>query len=250
MTASEGSADLAPLRRDVARACRVMAHRGLVDDILGHVSARVGPEHLLVRCRGPRERGLRWTEAADVHLVDLDGRGELPEGYALPNELAIHTELLRRRPEVAAVVHAHPEAVVVAGLAGLALLPVFGAFNIPATRLAAAGIPTWGRSVLVRRRDLAAEMADAMGEARACVLRGHGLVTVGASVAEAVLAALDVQTLARIALRVVEAGGRLEAIPPEDLAELPDLGTGFNVEVLWRHHVEHLAAAGLDLGDA
>jgi ribulose-5-phosphate 4-epimerase/fuculose-1-phosphate aldolase len=86
-------------------------------------------------------------------------------------------------------------------------------------------------------------MADAMGGARACVLRGHGLVTVGASVAEAVLVALDVVTLARVRLRVAAAGGSPAPIPAEDLAELPDLGRAFNVEALWRHHTATLGPA-------
>ena len=47
--------DLGERRRLLARACRVMAHSGLVDNILGHISLRVGDDRLLVRCRGPEE---------------------------------------------------------------------------------------------------------------------------------------------------------------------------------------------------
>ncbi|WP_199835689.1 MULTISPECIES: hypothetical protein [unclassified Streptomyces] len=45
------------LRERIALACRVLAVTGLVEHILGHVSARTGPETLLVRGRGPEERG-------------------------------------------------------------------------------------------------------------------------------------------------------------------------------------------------
>lgn len=41
----------------VANACRVLAVRGLVDDILGHVSLRVDDDTVLIRARGPQERG-------------------------------------------------------------------------------------------------------------------------------------------------------------------------------------------------
>ena len=237
----------AGLRTELARACRVMAHRGLVSDILGHVSARVGSGHLLVRCRGPLERGLAFTEPDDIRLLNLDGQGDLEGGYAPPSELPIHTEVLRRHPDAAAVVHAHPPAVVALGLAGLTLRPIFGAFDIPAARLAADGIPTYPRSVLIRRVELAQEMLSSMGDRPACVLEGHGLVTTGSTVAQAVLRALAVDTLARMSLDVVRAGGHLRDIPPEDLAELPDLGSGFNETVLWRHHLARLAADGLDL---
>ena len=51
-------------RQLIADACRVVAARGLSDGFLGHISMRVDHERLLVRCRGPQERGLAWTTAA------------------------------------------------------------------------------------------------------------------------------------------------------------------------------------------
>jgi 3,4-dihydroxyphthalate decarboxylase len=42
-----------------------MAAFGLVENILGHVSARVSAGELLIRCRGPHERGLAATTAAE-----------------------------------------------------------------------------------------------------------------------------------------------------------------------------------------
>lgn len=226
-----------------------MAHRGLVEDVLGHVSLRVDGERLLLRCRGPHERGLRFTVPADIRLVDLDGRVlDDPSGeWAAPSEAPIHTETLRRHATVGAVVHVHPPAVVIAALSTLPLMPIFGSYDIPAARLAADGIPVWRRSALIRRRDLAAAMLDVMGERPVCVLRGHGLVATGPTVADAMLRALAVDRLARISLGVVQAGGTLTTIPDDDLAELPDLGQAFNRDVLWRHHLACLAADGADL---
>ena len=240
-------------RTDVALACRVLAHRRLVDDVLGHVSVRLDADRLLVRCRGPHERGLRFTGPADVRVVSYDGDvlddHDGRDGWRAPAELAIHTEVLRARPDADCVVHAHPRAVVAASLAGVPLLPIVGAFDIPAMRLAEAGIATYPRSVLVRRPDLGRELAAAMGSADACVLTGHGLVTVGATVAAAVLRALAVDSLARLSLAVVHAGGAPAPIPEVDRAELPELGSAFNTELLWRHHLACLAADGWGLDD-
>ena len=238
------SAELAPLRQEVAQACRVLADRGLADGILGHVSLRIDEGRLLVRCRGPRERGLAWTEATDIHLVDLDGAaagpGELQGGWSVPNELPLHTELLRTRPDVVAVVHAHPPSVVAADLAGIAIRPVVGAFDIPGTRLAQGGVPVYRRGVLIRDRRLAAEMLLAMGERPVVILRGHGLTSTGSSVAEAVLRALSVDTIAALSLRIVSADGVLADLPDQDLAELPDLGGAFNTATAWRHELARL----------
>lgn len=234
----------------VAAACRVLAARGLADGFLGHVSLRVDESTLLVRCRGPRERGLAYTEASDIRHVDLDGRPATPgelDGYATPNELPLHTEVLRARPGVNAVVHAHPRPVVVADLAGIGIRPIVGAYDIPAARLAAGGVPVYGRSVLVRNRELAGEMVEAMGDRPVVLLRGHGLTSAADGVEPAVLQAIGVTALAAMSLQVVAAGGWLADIPDRDLAELPDLGGAFNVEVAWRHELARLGDADTPL---
>ena len=54
-----------------------------------------------------------------------------PADWSPPQELPIHTAILRARPAVTAVVHAHPPAVVAMSLADLAFQPIFGAYDIP-----------------------------------------------------------------------------------------------------------------------
>jgi 3,4-dihydroxyphthalate decarboxylase len=231
-------------RELVAVACRVLAARGLAEGFLGHISLRVSEDVALVRCRGPRERGLAFTTPEDIRLVHLDGQpaaaGELAE-HQVPNELPLHAQVLRARAEVDAVVHAHPAAVVAADLAGIGIRPIVGAYDIPAARLAAGGVPVYPRGVLVRNAQLGREMVAAMGSRPVVVLRGHGLTSAAASVEQAVLQAVSVESLARLSLTVRSAGGTLVDLPEQDLAELPDLGAGFNTGVAWRHE---LARAG------
>lgn len=227
---------LAQLRKEIAEGCRVLAARRLAPGILGHISLRVDASHLLIRCRGPEERGLAWTTPDDVKLVGPEGEGELG-GWTPPYELPLHTRILRRRPDVTCVVHAHPRDVVVADLAGLRIMPVVGAYDIPGAALAADGVPVFPRAALIHTNELADTVADALGRHHAVVMRGHGLTTVGASVAEAVLRAASVQSLASISLAVAAAGGTPRPIPDEDLAELPDLGSALNLGAAWRHEL-------------
>lgn len=236
-----GLPEIGELAQVIATACRVMAATGLVEHVLGHISARVSADELLIRCRGPQESGLAYTTAADVHAVPFDGTRDLG-GWTAPNELPIHTEVLRRRPSATAVVHAHPPAVVALSLVGTQLMPIYGAYDIPGARLAAGGIPTWDRSALITNAALAGAMVDALGDRPVVILRGHGLVSVAegppaTAVARAVLQAVAVDTLARTTLAILSAGGTPRPISDEDLAGLPDLGGGFNVDTMWRHLV-------------
>jgi 3,4-dihydroxyphthalate decarboxylase len=247
MAGPDTSAELAAQRELIALACRVLAHRDLAPGYLGHVSMRVDTDRLLVRCRGPQERGLAFTDPGDIRLVDLDGRpglpGELDGGWAAPNELPIHAEVLRADRDVDAVVHAHPEQVVVADLAGIPIRPIFGSFDMYGAQLAEAGVPVYPRSVLIRTPELGREMVEAMAGRPVVILRGHGITAVGTSVPEAVLRAVSVATVARVSRAVVAAGGTLVDIPAVDFALLPDLGPRFTNELAWRHEVATLEAA-------
>jgi ribulose-5-phosphate 4-epimerase/fuculose-1-phosphate aldolase len=232
----------------IATGCQVMAETGLTPNVLGHISMRFSSDELLVRCRGPRESGLAFTTADDVKLVPIDGAPPDLDGWTVPNELPIHTAIMRARPDVTAVVHAHPSAVVTMSLARLAWEPIVGAYDIPAARLAARGIPTWPRAVLVNTTELGDELAANLGDQSVGVLYGHGLVSVGFgppehALAEAVTNAVAIDSLAQLTLAVRAVGGSAEPIDAADLAQLPDLGVGFNVETMWRHLVARTAAA-------
>jgi ribulose-5-phosphate 4-epimerase/fuculose-1-phosphate aldolase len=239
-----GSVSADPFREQratVATACRILARHGLVSGVLGHVSVRAGEDRLLVRCRGPRERGLARTEPDDIRLLDLAGcPAEDMSGWDPPKELPIHTRLLATRPEVGAVVHAHPWAALLCGLAELEPRPVVGAYNIPALGLAVEGVGVYPRPVLIARDDLADEMVAAMGAHRACLLRGHGVTVVGASVAQATVTALDLEELCRITLELARIDVRPAEVTSADRADLPDLGGAFNDELRWRALVADL----------
>ncbi len=230
------------LRCAVATACRILAHRGLVDGVLGHVSARLGDGTYVIRCRGPRESGVGLTQVEDVRRITADGVLVEPESeWSVPKETPIHTGLLARRPEVGAVVHAHPPAALLSGLANLTPRPVFGAFNIPAMRMALEGIPVYPRPVLISRPELADEMIDAMGDRPICLLRGHGITAVGTSVEAATVAAVNLNELLAVTVDLARIGADPPDLSPEDLAELPNLGQAFNDGLAWQALVAELA---------
>ncbi|OBF10158.1 3,4-dihydroxyphthalate decarboxylase [Mycobacterium sp. ACS4054] len=229
----------------VAQACRVAAARGLVDGILGHLSLRVDDGHLLIRCRSDTDAGVAFTRPADIRLITFDGgsgaKGEL-DGYRVPNELPIHVETLRADSQHRAVAHLHPPVVVAADLAGIAIRPIYGAFDIPGAWLARGGVPVYERAVLIRTAELGREMVAAMRGRPVVICRGHGITSAADTVQRAVLQAISVDTLARMSLRVRAAGATLRDIDDADWDDLPDLGPSFTAEAAWRHEVARLPA--------
>jgi len=104
--------------------------------------------------------------------------------------------------------------------------------------MALEGIPIFPRSVLVTRPELATSMIEVMGRKHVCLMKGHGITVTGSTVEEATVRALNFNTLAQVTLQIAQTGKEAVEIAPEDIAELPDLGSIFNDEWVWRHHVK------------
>jgi 3,4-dihydroxyphthalate decarboxylase len=206
------------LRERVALACRVLGTLDLTPGTLGHVSARVpGTDRIVIRARGPAEFGVRYTTADQIIDIDMDGRRlqSRNDGFAAPLEVHIHTELYRRRSEVNAVVHVHPQIPVLLSICEQPLLPIYGAYDPHGLRLLLDGVPTFERSILIDTAALGREFAAVMDMAKACIMRGHGITTAANSVEEAALLAIHLNELATMTYRATLLGNP-RTLPPEE----------------------------------
>jgi L-fuculose-phosphate aldolase len=148
------------------------------------------------------------------------------------DELPLHTEIYRARPDVGAVVHTHPTATVV--------LSLFES-GLPITTQDA--VPFWNRlgfyasSDLVTTPDEGRELAASVGTGRAAILQAHGLVAVGADVAEATVNAV----LLERAMRTNLAAMAIRQPEPIAHADLVSLDARFErdrsrrIESIWRY---------------
>jgi ribulose-5-phosphate 4-epimerase/fuculose-1-phosphate aldolase len=212
-------AELAEIRQQVVLSCRFIGRLGLTRETNGHVSARLPGDRLLIKARGRAEAALSFVEGEDLAVVDMDGKLlEGREGLASPAEVYIHTCIYRARPRVGSVIHIHPPAVVAFTIAGKSLLPIIGAFNPSALRLVLDGLPVYPRSILINSEERGRDLVQAMGSARACLMRGHGITTAGVSVEEATLTAIHLNQLAELQLKAEMLGGA-QPISDEDLAD-------------------------------
>ncbi|MFD5113560.1 class II aldolase/adducin family protein [Streptomyces sp. NPDC058391] len=190
---------MTPAAERVAAACRVLGRLGLTREPAGHISMLLDDGTVAVKARGPSESGLRFAGAEDVVVVDRDGTLlSGGPGLTAPQELAIHLAVYRARPDVTSVAHVHPLMPVLFGICDVPLLPVIGAYDPYALRLLARGVPTFERSVLVTTPSLGDEVAAVLGASAACLMRGHGVTTVGASPEEAALNVIKLSELAEL----------------------------------------------------
>jgi ribulose-5-phosphate 4-epimerase/fuculose-1-phosphate aldolase len=154
---------------------------------------------------GPR--GFEEVGDDDAVLIDLDGRC-LAGQHRVPLEYPLHTEVLRARREVGSVVHVHPPYAIALAATGRPL----HAFSNGAGPFAG-GVPRFEREVgLVDTPELGAEVADCLGQSRAVFLVGHGVLTVGSSVATAVMTTLLLEHACRLELLAAAGGGVLPAL--------------------------------------
>lgn len=180
--------------------CRVLAHHDQGDLIWGHVSSRTADAGATLAMK-PAGIGLDEMEADEMIRVDLDG-GKLDGRRPVHAEVFIHTEVMRARPEIRAVVHTHPIHAVAFSALDIPLLPVSheGA-------MFSEGLPVYTRtSDLIVSSALGADVARTMGPANALILRNHGIVTAGRTVEEAVMTAIMLEKACRTQLLALASG--------------------------------------------
>src|SRR5712671_2513740 len=167
------------LKRDVALANLIIERFGL-PNAFGHASARIpGTNTFFMPTR--RSPGL----ASASTLLILDTEGKILSGRGTPNsELWIHARIYAARPDVGAVVHAHPPACVCLTQIGQPHRIVHnqgGAF--------VDGVAEYDRIGLIRTRELGDAVAQRLGQRVAVMMRGHGITTAAADIRTATMAA-------------------------------------------------------------
>ncbi len=199
-------------RNEIVAVCRRLYERHLISGPEGNVSVRVDESVLTTpsgRCKG-------YLSAADVVLVDLQGR--VIEGQErATSELPMHLAIYDARPDVRAVVHAHPPSVLAISLSREPLPERALAESIvllgPVPR-----VPF----ELPGSRELGHKVAAALGpSSTVAILENHGAVAVGRTLEEAWM---RMETLAAVcqAIWMARLLGKVHELPDDAVARLLD----------------------------
>lgn len=178
----------------IVRACRVLEAAGQGDMVWGHVSVRDD------QGRGVWLKGshLGFDEVTPATVVLLGWDGVILDGDASRHiEYPIHTEIMRARGDVNAVVHTHP----LHSIAFAATGRPFKALSQEGMHFVAPAIPRFEvTGDLVRTPELGVALADALGDRLGILMPHHGITTAGRSVGDTVAAAVHLERACRIQL--------------------------------------------------
>jgi L-fuculose-phosphate aldolase len=174
------------LREDLIATARQMSELGLTPGMSGNASVRT-PTGLLVT-----PSGMPYSELVPDDAVELRADGTARPGQRAPtSEWQLHRDILGARPDVGAIVHTH--SLFCTTIACLRR-------DIPAIHymiaLAGANTIRCAEYATFGSAQLALNAITALCDGNACLLANHGMVALGASLAQALRLAAEVETLA------------------------------------------------------
>lgn len=200
------------LRRDMIRIAHRLAAQGFFPSTSGNLSVRLSAERVLITPSGvPKSR----LHPEELLIIDLEGTvQEGMRGLRPTTETPMHLEAYRQRPDIAAVVHAHPAAAVALTLAGISLEEPI----LPEVLLLLGPVPTTAYATPSSEENRRA-IADLIRDHDVLLLARHGSLTVGRSLDEAAQR-LEVLEHAAHTLLWAHMLGSVSPLPAEALNKL------------------------------
>ncbi len=199
--------DTVEVRQAIIEACRWMNQRGINQGTSGNISQRIDGDEMLITPSGvPYDR-----LTADM-MVRMPIDGPIPPQTFKPStEWRFHQALLRAKPSMQAVVHAHPPhagAIAIQRRPILAchyMIAAFGGDTVPL-----APYHLFGGSVL------ADAVVDTMAERHGCLMANHGAVVVGETLERALWRLEELEVLARMDI-MSRIGGEPHILSAEEI---------------------------------
>lgn len=180
------TADELAKRQAIIDACRRMNALGINQGTSGNISVRHADGLLVTPTSVPYEA----MTPDQIVLMAMDGSH--PPDQKPSSEWRFHRDILSSRPDVNAVVHAHPTYCTILAIMGMAIPPLH--YMIAAAggdSIRCAPYATFGTA------ELSEHAVRALEGRLACLLDHHGMIVIGKTLDKAMWLAVEVETLAR-----------------------------------------------------
>jgi ribulose-5-phosphate 4-epimerase/fuculose-1-phosphate aldolase len=218
------------LRVELAACYRLVAEFGWDDLIFTHISVRIpGPEHHFLI----NPYGMMFDEITASDLIKIDQNGnKLQDTPHSVNHAGfiIHSCIHEARHDVGCIIHTHTRAGVAVSAQKNGILPISQQSTYVLSSLAYHDY----EGVAVRE-DEQPRLQQDLGEANFLVLRNHGLLTVGKTVADAFLSMYALETTCQIQLAAQSGGSGLIHIEPKIVSSITEAvkTQGVDGSIVW-----------------
>lgn len=170
----------------IVEAMRSLISLGLSQGTAGNVSVRYRDGFLMT------PSGIPADDLRPEDIVPMTMAGGHDHALAPSSEWRFHRDILQRRPEIGAVVHAHPTYCTAFAMCGQ---------EIPAVHymIAAAGGPTIRCAPYAPygTEELSVAAVAALEDRLGCLLANHGMIAIGSNVTKALWLAVEMEALCR-----------------------------------------------------
>lgn len=208
------------LRVELAAAYNLIHHFGWDDLIYTHLTCRIpGTNHILIN-----QYGMMFNEVTSSNLLKVDLSGEvIGEGFINPAGYVLHSAIHSQRPDVCCVLHTHTPSGIAVSIDKDGLWPISQASMMILDKLSYHDY----HGLVVNSEEKASIQSD-LGNNDYLIMRNHGLLTVGKTVANAFMnmyvlqQACDVQVKC-VRDRVVELGPNIIESNREQIQKLDNI---------------------------
>lgn len=204
---------------DLIAANRILASEGVID-AFGHVSCRhpLRPAHFLMS----RARAPALVEIADIIEFDGEGNSIDAAGRRPYAERFIHSAIYEARADVHAVVHDHSAEIIPFGISTTPLRAVSHVGGI-----IGGTVPVWDiaevvgpkSNLMVTRLEIGRSLARKLGGGTALLMRGHGAAIASQSIRRTTIAAITLNSQARMLQNAIALGTKVQPLSPGEIAE-------------------------------
>lgn len=222
------------LRCDLAMYCRIIAAYGWDDDIYSHTSVRIpGTDHFLMN---PYGVFYEQVTASSIIMVDFDGNLVNDTRYmSNPAGFIVHSTFHRAQDSNHVVMHLHSREGIAVSCTEEGLLPISQHAMIPLTSLAYHDY----EGIILQKGERERLQSD-IGDKKCLILRNHGLLTVGETLADAYMYMYFLQKACEVQVSTLSMGQTIKPIKESVLASVPEQvdrvtrGQGGNIS--WQAH--------------
>ncbi|MCX6082810.1 MAG: class II aldolase/adducin family protein [Chloroflexi bacterium] len=202
------------LRLAIIEAGRICYSNGLMHANTGNISMRLGNDRIVITpsklCKGR-------LEPEDLLIIDLDGaiiKADTVRKRKFSSEAPLHLEVYRQRPDIRAVIHAHPANATALTVAGIP----FPVDVLPEVLEGLGPVPTT-RFTMPNSLDDAEAIREYVKEHNAILIRNHGALTFGVDLEQALNHLEQVESVARILVKA-HVLGKVNHLPDEIMSAM------------------------------